>query len=474
LVFLKEFTVFSIFEKYFVLRSKTLFTSELTREEYLWLQELEGTSRFEPTEQQLETLKRVRLISDEELTDQVKLQNDCDRLDKAQDKIFLRMIELMVAQSCNMSCVYCYGSDGEYGHRSIMSQETAFKSIDFLRDELAEHDPEGAVKPTVIFFGGEPLIAADLIRSCVLYAESIWGKGNVDFGTTTNLTLMTEDLLDFFIEHNVKMVVSFDGTPELQRAHRTMKNGEDSYQIMVEKSRMVLAKAPQTPCRATRYIDEDERAIAAGIQSLGFKDFQINAVSGNLGDGTTKSDVFYEYRQRTEHCFSYAQAFVQAARNQDIDALQALWDNNRAAFSKAANLLEKPAASRRIIYCGSGRTMAAVSVDGKMYPCHRFVGSEFQLGTLDSFDRRLSRCHQITDNPKCRACAYRFGCPHPCMHICACDSPDEPGVDPLLRAPQAYCEMVQTEIHVRAYLHATLSPDELFWLRQHATNIKKF
>ena len=466
-VFLKEFAVFPVFEKFFVLRTGTLFTSELTQDEYLWLKGLEGESRLEADDGQVETLKRLRLISEVELTDEVKRETDLKRIEKAQDRIFIRMIELMVAQGCNMSCTYCYGSDGEYGHKGLMSKETAFRGIDFLRDELAARDPEGKVEPVVIFFGGEPLLAADLIRECVLYAESIWGKGKVGFGTTTNLTLLTEDLLDFLLEHGVKMVVSFDGTPELQRAHRHMKNGQDSYDIMVEKSRMLLAKAPQTPCRATRYIEEDEKAIQEGMQALGFRDFQVNAVSGNLGDSVTKSDVFIEYEQKARSTLDFCQAFVKAARRQDAAALEGLWNDNRAAYFRIMNMLEAPAASRRVIYCGSGRTMAAVSIDGKMYPCHRFVGSEFELGTLDGFDRRLSCQHQIVDNPKCRACAYRFGCGHPCMHVCACDAPEEPGVDPLIRAPQAYCEMFQAEIHARAYLHATLTPDELFWLKQH-------
>ena len=38
---------------------------------------------------------------------------------------------LMVAQDCNLRCKYCFGDEGTYGHRAIMSEEVGRAAVDF-------------------------------------------------------------------------------------------------------------------------------------------------------------------------------------------------------------------------------------------------------------------------------------------------------------------------------------------------------
>jgi len=48
------------------------------------------------------------------------------------ERIPVATISLNVAQLCNLSCVYCYGGDGEYGEKGFMKQNTAFEAVDWL------------------------------------------------------------------------------------------------------------------------------------------------------------------------------------------------------------------------------------------------------------------------------------------------------------------------------------------------------
>lgn len=45
---------------------------------------------------------------------------------------YLRGIELMVCQCCNLACKYCYAQEGEYSNPGWMSEETGRSAIDFL------------------------------------------------------------------------------------------------------------------------------------------------------------------------------------------------------------------------------------------------------------------------------------------------------------------------------------------------------
>lgn len=467
-VFLKEYSLFSVLDKHFVMRVKTLFSNEISAAELDWLERFRETRETDVSDEQFARLEELRLLSDVYITEEAIRANERQMIQTMQPHIFMHTLELMVAQSCNMHCEYCYGSEGEYGQPGLMTRETAFRAIELYRAEWDAHKDDPSLElPCVIFFGGEPLLNLPLIRECIEKCESIWGHGHVRFGITTNLTLMTEPLMDYFIAHNVSIVISFDGTREYQ-SRRVMNDGRDSYDMMLEKIHMVLAKRPETPGRATIYIGDDCDKVAREFERLGFKNYQINAVSGNLGKNSVRDDVFFEYREHVTKRTEYVRTFCDAVRARDEQQVRAALTRDLSLTFWLTGSLQMHAPKKRLLYCGSGRSTFALSVQGKFYPCHRFVGQpEYCLGSLDSgIDRRLNQQHPLLCNPKCQKCGIRYACGHPCMHICACDAPDEPGVSPLMRAPEAYCANLWNATALQAYLRATITDQDKTWLTE--------
>ena len=75
---------------------------------------------------------------------------------------------LNVAHDCNLRCSYCFASTGDLGgERKLMTAETGKKAIDYLLKYSGDrHNLE------MDFFGGEPLMAFDVVKEVVDYARS--------------------------------------------------------------------------------------------------------------------------------------------------------------------------------------------------------------------------------------------------------------------------------------------------------------
>jgi radical SAM protein with 4Fe4S-binding SPASM domain len=111
--------------------------------------------------------------------------------------------------------------------------------------------------------------------------------------------------------------------------------------------------------------------------------------------------------------------------------------------------------------------MAALSADGRFYPCHRFTGSEAHaMGDIDGRfpDRKMFASHIVLENPKCRNCPARYACGAPCPYISACDAEEEEGVRPEFRAPETYCRLMKMKLMMRAVLADRLSGEDRRWI----------
>jgi uncharacterized protein len=138
----------------------------------------------------------------------------------------LNALVLNVTDACNLRCSYCIYSGRYPGRRRHaprrMRWETAKRSIDYL----AEHGG-GADQPlrSLGWYGGEPLLAFPLIEKSAAYFRQVFEGYETRFHLTTNATLWTEAMLDFFAAYEVGLLVSLDGPAERHDAHRKRPDG---------------------------------------------------------------------------------------------------------------------------------------------------------------------------------------------------------------------------------------------------------
>lgn len=133
-------------------------------------------------------------------------------------KTKLQMICLQVTQNCNLRCEYCVYSD-KYVNRSHsnaqMSFEVAKRAIDFLIERSIDVETVN-----ISFYGGEPILEFELIKKCIDYAISEAEGKLVTFSLTTNGTLFTKEIIEFFQQHDVQITISLDGPKAIHDKNR--------------------------------------------------------------------------------------------------------------------------------------------------------------------------------------------------------------------------------------------------------------
>ena len=147
---------------------------------------------------------------------------------------------LNVAHDCNLRCSYCFASTGDFGgERKLMTPEVGKKAIDYLLKYSGDrHNLE------MDFFGGEPLMAFDVVKEVVEYARSKEKEYNKNFRftITTNGMLLTDDKIDYINKEMYNVVLSLDGRKEVNDRMRFCVNGSGSYDIILPKFQKLVQK----------------------------------------------------------------------------------------------------------------------------------------------------------------------------------------------------------------------------------------
>jgi len=366
-------------------------------------------------------------------------------------------VGLFLAQECNMRCVYCYGNAGGYAGSGLMDESTAMRAVDWLLENSGSARELG-----ISFFGGEPLLNFPLMRKLVPYArKNAVERGKMmSFSMTTNGSLLTDEIIAFIREEEIHPLISFDGPPEVQNSQRPFKDGSGSYDTVASNVRKLLKVLPHVPARATLRGDVDPARIRQGMKQAGFSSCHMapsSPVLLNGPDPTADADGASERMA----------ASLRAVHRQELEELLLAVRERKIEKDRpppALGAVYGLATGKKQHYgCGIGKTMAAIAVNGDIYPCHRFTGlTTMRLGNIASYRAgALNNYHRaFVDNlPECKACWARYFCGGGCLYQNKATTgdmhrPDGPGC----REKKAMLEQL---IHV----HCQLGPADRKYIR---------
>ena len=309
----------------------------------------------------------------------------------------------------------------------------------------------------IYFFGGEPLLNLDGIEHAVRHARAraVEAGKTVEFGVTTNGTLLTKRAIETLIQEDFQICISMDGSAESHDANRPTKGGGGSHKHVlrgVEKIRKRLTRTNQLKIRATMsHQSHDPLEMASYFESIGIRRYGIGTTFERAGHpepvNVTETDL-----AEMDETFDRMLSDIVTR----LDAGTSLPRYN--PFFRTVGSLTS---GRRhaSIGCGLCRNDQGIGTDGDIYPCHRYVGSkEYVIGNVRAgIDpvRLKAVYRQFFDmwQRHCRNCWARYTC----SGACPWQHSDDSG---MLRNPIEYqCNSIRRSIHRSAWLSAKLARD---------------
>jgi uncharacterized protein len=299
-----------------------------------------------------------------------------------------------------MRCDYCYAppraDDG-------MSLETARQVL-----KLGAKLTAGSCG--IVFFGGEPLLCRELITQIVAETRSMAqrGEGRFHFKMTTNGLLLDESFMEFALQNDILVGMSFDGVRAAHDRHRFLPDGSGSYDRLLAKLQLLLAVRPYASVLSVVNPDTVEH-FAESVAFLLDEGCRYLIWSLNYAADWSES------------------ALVALQRQYEILGRRYIeWSRERRKFyfspfevKLASHILGEQARCQR---CELGRRQVSVDPQGYIYPCVQFTAagpeSTWCIGHastgIDQSSRLNLHDRSQAEKEPCRQCALRDRCHNTC------------------------------------------------------------
>jgi len=172
-------------------------------------------------------------------------------------------ITLNLTNDCNLNCGYCFET---HKNNTYMTVETAIKILEKSYKEV----PFDKGTFTINLFGGEPFLNWEVIKSLVDYTNE--KKYNVKYGVTTNLTILTDEMIDYIDDNDIMLLVSIDGLKEIHNENRC-----NTYDIVINNikklidrglSHLIEARMTILPHYVQYTLDGIKELINLGINNI--------------------------------------------------------------------------------------------------------------------------------------------------------------------------------------------------------------
>ncbi len=357
--------------------------------------------------------------------------------------VYLKAMCLNVAHACNLTCDYCFASQGKYhGERALMSFAVGKAAIDFLLANSGNHR-----NLDVDFFGGEPLLNFDVVKQIVEYARSREKEtGKVfRFTLTTNGMLLSDEVTDYLNEHMYNVVLSLDGRREVHDRLRRTVDGKGSYDTIVPKFQRFVQRRGDKEyyVRGTYTADNlDFTKDVFHMADLGFEKLSMEPVIGNEEESFALQPKHMEVLHK-EYERLADEMIRREAAGKPITFYHYMLD-----------LSDGPCIYKRISGCGAGTEYLAVTPWGELFPCHQFVGDEnYSLGDVFNGIKkpemvdRFKSCNCYS-RPECQECWAKLYCSGGCAANAAHATGSITGVHPF--SCELFKKRIESALAVKA------------------------
>lgn len=318
---------------------------------------------------------------------------------------YLKTICLVLNNSCNLNCQYCFANKGKYDKpNEQMKFEKAKEALDNLIRCVRNNNGN---ELTVAFFGGEPLLSFELIKRVVEYMKNKADELICKYMITTNGTLITPEIANFFEVNKFNVTISIDGNEAQHNIFRKYISGKGSYSTVMNAVNMFKNKAP----------------INARITIASHNTDIFKAVESIVNLGIKRITFALDYKISESDYITFESSFKQLIEKYITDIKSGKYYDITNITSVLASIVLH---QRCKAHCNAGISYITLSADAKYYRCPRFVGNEpFCMGTVEESHTLLNNMQKfkaslgesaIKRNLNCENCPYVYLCGGVCYH----------------------------------------------------------
>ncbi len=340
----------------------------------------------------------------------------------------ISMLSLQITQQCNLRCKYCiYSEDKNLSQRShssnVMTIDVAKKAILFYRQHSID-----VGKPVICFYGGEPLLAFPTIVKAVEYAEDVFEGRDISYNITTNGTLLSDEIIDFLLDHDFKITFSLDGPKAVHDRNRVFQNGSGSYDQVISNILKIHSKAPEAMEKMNISMviqpDQDYRELISIFNEPALKDISVipavveeNSISKQLSSDYISDFSYESFLSLVEYFRDKKICHSNPLQTSYINGFKQNIDKVKPTYLGSISAPGGP--------CIPGKLRMFIDCFGNIFPCERVDESaDMKIGTIEQgFD--IDRVDKIMNVARltpdlCKKC-WAF----PFCGICAKASSEE-------------------------------------------------
>ncbi len=367
-------------------------------------------------------LQSKQIATTDKVEDVIRMLATKYRTKKSILRDFTTLHMVVPTLRCNSSCIYCQVARKDMDADSVdMSKETAKRVV-----KLIFQSPSQFIK--IEFQGGDPSTNFPMVKFIIEEAETlnILKKRNLEFVICTNISLLTEDMVQYLKKHNCFVSTSLDGPKDLHNANRPLQNTDKTHEIFEENLQMVRRVFSSDDCvsalmTTSKYSLGRFKEIIDEYVRLGFNSIFLRSLNPYGFAKQYKDRIAYPIEEFFEN-YKEGLNYIIELNKRGIFFMEGfatlLLRRMLTPFATGFVDLQSPA--------GVGISGAIYDYDGNVYVADearmmaRFKNYYFKLGNVHSethqqmFNGPL--LHEILNNscteclPGCATCVYQPYC----------------------------------------------------------------
>lgn len=269
-------------------------------------------------------------------------------------------ITLNMTNNCNLNCKYCFE------HNKQPENMTSKIACDIIKAAYNPVDKSKRLKFMINFFGGEPLLNWNTIKDSIDFCNS--NKFMVSYGITTNLTILTDEMIDYIDDNNIHLLVSADGIKSVHDKNRcgTFDTVIHNLQKIIDSELQIFVEIRMT------ILPEDVPYALDGIKmfiDMGFDNIcpmVVTDVDWSRDDIKSLEKFYYNLMDYYSKLLS-----TKGHRNYSI----------KNTDTVLTNVLEPEIYNPYMCPIGT-KKWCAFDVNGDIYPCHQLATSDYDIKEL--------------------------------------------------------------------------------------------